>query len=263
MAGTPWRRMRSASFSVSRSPSITPMRSSPASAWMVASSSADLPAPGEDMRLTASTPWPSKCSRLWAAWWSFSLSSPRSTSTDSAPLAVRSNLPPGRMRCWLPAVMLQPQVSHMSGVLRGGAGVSVLDAAGAFEFEPGQQHLVAAHQPGAPVAAFAAQQPVGLCRGLGAADRAFYPDIGRLDEEFRLLGDGGAGGQGPGAAQQFGFHARERADGEVYDGYAGRGFTPGDGLDLPDESLADGELMHRLPRGPGRRVPSWKPPLLP
>src|SRR6056297_1923503 len=263
MAGTPWRRMRSASFSVSRSPSMTPTRSSPASAWMVASSSAVLPAPGDDIRLTASTPWPSKCSRLWAAWWSFSLRRLRSTSTDLAPLAVRSNLPPGRMRCWLPAVMLQPQVSHMSGVLRGGAGVFLLDAAGAFEFEAGQQHLVAAHQPGSPVAAFAAQQPVGLGRGLGAADRAFYPDIGCLDEEFRFLGDGGAGGQWPGTAQQFGFDARERPDGEVYGGYAGRGFTPGDGLDLPDESLADGQLMHRLPQESRRRAPSWKPPPLP
>src|SRR6056297_2347924 len=242
MAGTPWRRMRSASFSVSRSPSITPMRSSPASAWMVASSSADLPAPGEDMRLTASTPWPSKCSRLWPAWWSFSLSRPRSTSTDSAPLAVRSNLPPGRMRCWLPAVMLQPQVSHMSGVLRGGAGVPRLDGAGSFEFEACQQHLLAADHPGAPVAAFTAQQAVRFGVRLAAAHGAFYPDRGCIDKQFRFLGDGGAGGQRPGAAQQLRLDAGQRTDGEVDGGYAGRGLPPGDVLHLPDERLADGEL---------------------
>ena len=64
--------MRSASFSVARSPSITAIFSRPPSARIVASSSAVLPAPGDDIRFIASTPWPSKCSRLCAATRSFS-----------------------------------------------------------------------------------------------------------------------------------------------------------------------------------------------
>ena len=65
-AGTPWARMRAASLSVSRSPSMTAIRYRSRSATIVASSKAVLPAPGEDMRLIASTPCSSKCSRLCA-----------------------------------------------------------------------------------------------------------------------------------------------------------------------------------------------------
>ena len=64
IAGTPLARIRSASFSVSRSPSTTATLRSPPSASIVASSNAVLPAPGEDIRLIASTLWRLKCSRL-------------------------------------------------------------------------------------------------------------------------------------------------------------------------------------------------------
>jgi hypothetical protein len=103
-AGTPWRRMRSASFSVSMSPSITATVNDLGSAWMVASSRLVLPLPGPDIRFTANTPSASKCARLWSAWRSFSCS--RSSSTS---MVWRSAC----TRCRLPSVMLHPQLSHM------------------------------------------------------------------------------------------------------------------------------------------------------
>jgi len=93
---------------------MTAMRSSPPSAAMVASSRAVLPEPGEDIRLTASTPCRSKCSRLCAACRSFSVSRPLSTVSAERPSAVRASAPSLCTRCSLPGVMLQPQVSHIA-----------------------------------------------------------------------------------------------------------------------------------------------------
>jgi hypothetical protein len=74
---------------------------------------ARLAEPGEDMRFTASTPWASRWARLCAACWSFSPSRFANTSTAAWPEAVSACLPPGRTRCSLPGVTLQPQVWHM------------------------------------------------------------------------------------------------------------------------------------------------------
>src|SRR5512143_2642874 len=143
--------MRSASFSVSRSPSITAQMNSFFSAVSVASRSAVLPEPGEDIRLIARMPRRSKCSRLWPAWSSFFASRPLSTDTAVAPLATGLNA-----RCLLPGARLEPQVSHIffrdqgSGFRKqGGRG---------FQFDAFQQQFVAGQDLGVPVAAGAADQ---------------------------------------------------------------------------------------------------------
>ena len=69
--GRPSRRSRRASLSVSRSPTSTAQRISPASASRVRSSKVVLPDPGEDTRLSARMPRPRSRTRLAAAWRSF------------------------------------------------------------------------------------------------------------------------------------------------------------------------------------------------
>ena len=68
------------------SPSMIPMRTRRASRDSVSRSSVVLPAPGEDMRLTARTPLAANVARLAAAVLSFSPKIRSSTSTRSAPV---------------------------------------------------------------------------------------------------------------------------------------------------------------------------------
>src|SRR5271165_3923719 len=172
---------------------MTAMRNSSLTAAIVASSSAVLPEPGEDIRLSASTPYPSKCARLCAAARSLASSRRLRTSTVAASFT--------RL-----AVTVQPQVSHMRHLERG---------FGDFELDAQQHHLVAAQQIGLPVAACAAEKAIGLGRAFGAATTAAQAQFGPLDSETRAIRRGSSAGQRIGRCQQLRLDAGQRPDRHV------------------------------------------------
>src|SRR3989344_7469355 len=213
MAGTPLARIRAASFSVSRSPTMTAIRNSSLSASIVASSSSVFPDPGEDIRLSASTPWRSKCSRLCAASRSLALSRLFRTVTASWPCGFFR-----RARCSLPGVILQLQVSHMvcsaNGKRRGVRSEVIHDVVTShtllltpYEFDAGQQHFVAADQPGMPISTGAADQLVRFGGGFRAAALAAHAYGQFFNHQLRGFRHAARGRQRKNLLKQIRLHA--------------------------------------------------------
>ena len=120
---------------------MTAMRKSDLSASIVASSSAVLPAPGDDMRLKATdavgVEMLRDCARRRDRWRRAGAADgfDRGLSLGNAIVLVRDNV--------------QPHVSHIAAPVR---------IFGNFEFDALQQHLVAGQQLGLPIATGLAQQ---------------------------------------------------------------------------------------------------------
>jgi hypothetical protein len=112
------------------------------------------------------------------------------------------------------------------------------------QFDAAQAQFVSGDDARAKAAAVAAQQAVGDCPRLRAADHAADCHLRRFNREFSMRGAASAAGKFECAGKERWLDARERAD--LDDDALNRFGTiiQSDFSDLQQKALADGQLMH-------------------